>query len=540
MAAAVPRGGSGAMGHPCRGLAGACAAHYWKGTRSIQAEAFPLPPETPAGPDAASSPPVALPGWPTLRWPLLVCGYFAFQAVLRRLLGGGLTLDEAEMLLWSRTLAWGYGSQPPLYSWLQWLVFQGVPDRLLALALLKNALLAATYLAVYRLLRFAHPRPVAGVAALSLFLLPQISWESQRDLTHSVLVTAMAALTALAFWGGALGGRRLGWPGFGLAVGLGLLAKPNFVPVPLALVVAAASLADLRGRLSAGGLAVAALVAAAVVAMPAAWVLANPDLGLGSVGKLGLGLGGGSGVGTALAGLGSLAGALAGLLGLAAVVLGAVWRLRRRVPAAPAASAAQLDRLLLRSVLWGVGFVAVAIVLGGLTDFRDRWLIPVVYLLAPLGTLRVLAAAGPAAARDLLRVTAGLAALVVVALVIHFRYGRPGHPSLMRAPVAEVAAALAARHPEAVAVVAEPAWLAGNLIFRRPDLPVVSARNPGAAPAGPAVAVWWDGDRGRFIAEALSARWGGAVRLGPAERLSAPFPVQGGVPFEVDMAPVVR
>ncbi len=46
-------------------------------------------------------------------------GYFLCHIGLRLLAGGALGLDEAEILLDARYLAWGYGPQFPLYAWLQ-------------------------------------------------------------------------------------------------------------------------------------------------------------------------------------------------------------------------------------------------------------------------------------------------------------------------------------------------------------------------------------------------------------------------------------
>ena len=222
-------------------------------------------------------------------WPLLFGGYFLFQAFWRWRIGGALGLDEAQMMLNGQRLAWGYGSQPPLYGWLQWAAFQVIPDPLLAMALLKNALLAGTFLAVYRLLRSAHPPRVAGLATLSLMLLPQIAWESQRALTHSVLATTLAAVATLVFWTRVLPRRRGADLLFGVVIGLGLIAKANFVFVAPALWLAAASLADLRVRLRLAGVAVSLAVAAAICAGPLVWVVQHPDLALASADKLQLG-----------------------------------------------------------------------------------------------------------------------------------------------------------------------------------------------------------------------------------------------------------
>lgn len=476
--------------------------------------------------------------WPALDWPLVICGYFAAMAVWRRLLGAGLALDDAEILLWSRHLAWGYGPQPPLYSWLQWAFLQVVPDPLLALALLKNGLLAATYLAVWRLLRTAHPDHVAGPAALALFLVPQVSWDSQRELTHSVLATALVAGTALAFWTRALPGRPGGWALLGLVTGLGLLAKPNFVIVPAALVLAAATLAGQRRRIAPAGVLLAAVVAALVVAMPLRWALAHPELAFASARKLQTA--GGVGAAAAASGLTELARALLRVLVLPAVVLGTIRFLHRGK--AVAAPWTDLDRLLLRAVAIGAVLATAGVLLSGTANVRPIWLMPVVVLAAPVAAARLLAVTGPAGARALLRTLAVLALVVFVALGVRIRYGEPGNPALNRAPVAEIAEMVAARFPGAERIVAAPAWLAGSLVYLRPDLPVVSPETPGPPPAAGArvIAVWWDGDKRDGIVAGLARSWSTPVALSAPVRLTLPFPLQPDEPFDVDAAEVRR
>ena len=65
-----------------------------------------------------------------------------------------------------------------------------------ALALFKNSLLLASLVFTYLAVReIVDDERVALVAMFSMLLFPQITWESQRDLTHSVLATALAAAT---------------------------------------------------------------------------------------------------------------------------------------------------------------------------------------------------------------------------------------------------------------------------------------------------------------------------------------------------------
>ena len=62
--------------------------------------------------------------------------YFSLQMVMRLFTSQSAELDEAEQLLWTQDLRWGYGPQPPLYSWLQWVLFEVFGVSILALALL--------------------------------------------------------------------------------------------------------------------------------------------------------------------------------------------------------------------------------------------------------------------------------------------------------------------------------------------------------------------------------------------------------------------
>src|SRR5436190_10806859 len=127
----------------------------------------------------------------------LVTAYFAAQTLLRIFGTTSLSLDEAEMLVVSQELAFGYGaSQPPLYGWLMLLAFKLLGPSIPVLAAIKNFLLWITFTLMY----FAG-RDVLGSAfkaalvSAALISVPQIGWKAQFDLTHSVLALTMAAVT---------------------------------------------------------------------------------------------------------------------------------------------------------------------------------------------------------------------------------------------------------------------------------------------------------------------------------------------------------
>ncbi len=473
-------------------------------------------------------------------WIALICGWFVLQVIYRMLIGGALGLDEAQAVLEARELAWGYGPQPPLYMWLQWGLFRIVPDPVLALALLKNALLAGTCLAVWFLLRTAHLPRVAGPATLALMLVPQFAWESQRALTHSVLATCLAALTCLVFVTRTLPGKRGGWLLFGVLAGLGMIAKFNFAFVPPALLLAALSMKEFRGGLRPGGILVAGIVAALVTALPLRWMLTAPDLATGSRGKLDIVETAGFDPLVAAQGLGATLLAAALFLALPLAVTGFLHFRHRGTKRAAGRRLPPLDRFLWRVAVIGLVLVAVVVVASGATNVKDRWMQPVLFAVAPLLALWLIARAGDPARRGLLRAVGFAAALVLVMLPIEALYGLPGSPSRRAAPLDGLVPRLEAAFPDAGVMVADKEWLAGNLALQRPGKPIVSLdRLDGSSSCEGIVLVW--SEDGPEAAPDLARQAGAAcglanARLGGVVTFAAPYRFQPEFAFELHAA----
>ena len=85
--------------------------------------------------------------------PLGLALYFGLHLISRVLVSPSLELDEAEQLLYLQALSLGYGFQPPLYTWLQALVFAFTGPGVFGLALLKAVLLWLTWWALAPLAR---------------------------------------------------------------------------------------------------------------------------------------------------------------------------------------------------------------------------------------------------------------------------------------------------------------------------------------------------------------------------------------------------
>ena len=75
--------------------------------------------------------------------------FFAARAVVRTVVSDTPELDEAEQVIQAQTWAWGYGPQPPLYTWIQKLFFHALGTTIFALALLNGLILFGTCATAY-------------------------------------------------------------------------------------------------------------------------------------------------------------------------------------------------------------------------------------------------------------------------------------------------------------------------------------------------------------------------------------------------------
>ena len=398
-------------------------------------------------------------------WYALFAAYFGMQMVLRLLIGPALELDEAEAFFLARTLAPGYNAQPPLYFWLQWGVFQGLGDGILALALLKALLLGGTLAVLFTLLRGAVPVAAAGVAAASLALLPQVVWEAQRALTHSVLALFMSVCLLALVWRAVMRG---GWGDYlavGVAGGLTVLAKYNAALWPLALLLAAMASPDLRRRIRPERLAVAALVAAAVVAPHGLWLWENGAMGGAGFDKLGVQ---GSAALARLQGTGALVAALVAFVALALVVIGPAWWLRGGARPAPRLLAFMaLAGAMALLVLW------VFVLISGATAIKERWLLPVLWPVVPAALLWLWPQIGLRGRRWL---GGGIAALWLVAMAL-LPWASLRDPGYRAADFG----VLNDRLDPDLPVASDSLWLLGNLALIAPERRLVW----GAWPEGP-------------------------------------------------------
>lgn len=434
--------------------------------------------------------------------------YFALQTVMRVLTAQGVELDEAEQLLWTQDLRWGYGPQPPLYTWLQWGFFQVFGASIFALALMKNLLLLGTYSGTWLAARrLVEPR-LAALSAASLLLLMQIVWESQRDLTHSVLVTTSAAVT-LALVIELLHRPRTGlYLLLGVAVACGLLAKYSYALFIVAFGGALLWTPGTRRVLLDRRLLLSVAVVGLLVAPHALWVVDHlGDAVSSTAGKLSADQA--RGAGQIARGLLSLAGIWPSFLAPLWVVLALLFG--RGLSAYRDGRDPVMAGLFARYLMLLLALLAATVVIGGAAHFNDRWLQPLLFF-APL----MFFVGWPGLRRHrrlpwLAGAAVVMALLTLTLLSLRPWYdGRRAHIGDLNLPIRGVAQAMRDAGIEPAIVVSDHKHLAGSLRLGFPAARVVHSM-PGrpALPDGPMLLLTY---APRFDAlRAQRAEWSSAV-----------------------------
>ncbi|EJC73593.1 hypothetical protein Rleg10DRAFT_2054 [Rhizobium leguminosarum bv. trifolii WSM2012] len=418
-----------------------------------------------------------------IRWIfVLLAAYFTLQVGVRLATSHSLDLDEAEQAFRSQWLAAGYGPQPPFYNWLQYAVFQFAGVSLAALSVVKNLLLFIAYLLYGLTARLIlRDKALVAVATLGLLTIPQMAFEMQRDLTHTVAVFFSASIFFYGFI------RSLKQPSLasyliaGIGIGFGLLAKYNFAILPAAALIAALSDARLRPRIFDWRLVLTAAVAFVITLPHLFWLKDNLDFATARTLEKMTASGHASYPAQVAMGVSSLALATLSFAGLTVAVFAIVFGRSLR-PALTVGS--QWTRLLERMMLVFLVGILFLIVFGGAAGIKDRWLVPMLFLLPLYFCLKIEAAgvATESAFRRFIVIVAVIMIGVPAALYGSVAAARfTGHYERLNRPYATMLESLR-KQAEPAAILAGDSLLAGNLRQDIPGVPVLSVDYPGFHP----------------------------------------------------------
>lgn len=431
--------------------------------------------------------------------------YFLLQALLRLFAVSSLGVDDAEMVVITQDLAWGYGSQPPLFNWLQIGAFSVLGFGAPAIVILHFLLLFCAYVLVFlsgRLV-FASDMKAAGVT-LALFAIPQIGWEALHSHTHTLLSFAVATLTLFAMLRIFAKGQWGDYALLGVALALGVLAKYSYLPVAVAFLVAGASLPGLRGRVLSWRMLAAVVLALVLVAPHLDWVLHHPEETLSRTFKFGID----KDAGLLLAwgkGLIAMVGGVASYVALAVVVFaGAVYfPVRGRDPRVAARQGVPGGRtFVLRALAVALAFVLIAVLATRATEVKERWLQPILFM-TPFA-LMVFVEPRLTVFRERLVILFSAAIGVIFLIALTVAYLVPtvnGTPFRALAPFEALAADIEALGFTRGTILAEDFYIAGNLKLHLPEAMAAEPEYglwPRSAeqPAAPVI-IAWSGRRDR-------------------------------------------
>jgi lipopolysaccharide core galacturonosyltransferase RgtB len=469
-----------------------------------------------------STPLQSTPPWARLAWlklssagPQVVCpavlaAYGLAHVLTRLLISDGAELDEAEQLLLSQAWAVGYTDQPPLYTWLLLLVQALFGVDILSLALLKNLLLFATYLCLFRAARIVlNDAYLALLTSLSLWLIPQIAWESYRDLTHSVLVTSLSSGFCYVLVKLLQTGQTQQYLMLGVLLGLGALSKHSFLLFASALVGAVFAQPDMRGRLLDRRTVLACSLAVLIALPHGLWLLDHWHLDASPAAqKLELRHGTPS-VTVMVTGLLKLIWASIRFLTPFWLISFLTFPQLASWSTVIAQTHNRFRSLLERFFLLVLLILATAVLLFGVTHFKDRWMQPFLFLV-PLYVFVRLQGVGVAPSR--LRLYAGVLGvfgLVFLAMPLTQAWVGPwfGVYSRLHVPFEALARQFEAAGFRSGMVVAENTFIAGNLRLTFPHARVLTPElttglQVAARETGQCLVVW-DGNNKQPLPEPL-------------------------------------
>lgn len=440
-------------------------------------------------------PPMRLADRLTLNAPLIILLYYGFHAGLRASHGDILIKDEAEAIVMAQFPLWGYGPQPPLFSWLLWPLTKIFGPGVMAIAVLKHLCLAGTVLSLYWVAkRLTGSLLAAAIAAFGAMLIPQLAWESHRELTHTVLATTLCALSLMQVL------RTVDNPRFerflllGALSGLALLAKYNTVFFLTGLYGAALLEPTIRARLWRPALALVPLIIVAITLPHAIWMITNPDPLMASMPKLRID--GDRSIFTAMiSGVLSFLNAAIQFAGVAILAFGLVFfALDRKAAPAPAGKDAEswAGRFLLHLLIIASAATLIMMFASGSTAVRDRWLQPILFVTPLALTVWLSGRITEQRTHILVGACAVLAVIWTAGIGLNHRWDWLNKPSRYAAPVAEIVFQMKVDEINPGTLIVQGHWIAGNLKQAFPNADVITERFPmlPVSHEDPVILVW--------------------------------------------------
>lgn len=420
--------------------------------------------------------------WSFGRFAALLGLYCAVHFLLRLWLSDTIGVDDAIEGVFTQSLAPGYDPrQPPLYTWLLWLVQRITGPSLLSFLILKYGLLSATFLLYYKIAeRLFDDTRYAALTAWSLLLLYQIGWNLHEGVTQTQVLMLGCTATLYTFLRASDRATATNYCLFGLAIGAGLLAKLSFGAFLGCLAAGVLFTPRFRPVLLSPWLLITLGVAAVVVA-PYAWWLVDGATDLDSVFRSAVGNSNHTGylprVGKGLLSvLLTTLGFLSPLLPILLLLFPNSLRRHFTVPGTDTS----VQRLIGIMMATGLLLLVLGVLLAGVSGYKERWLHPFL-LVAPLYFFCRVRGVNPTPGRlrVYLMIVIGISTIVVGLRTAHLVVGPPlCNKCRPLVPYAKLADALAQAGFTTGTIVVRNGNTAGNLRAAFPVARIYVLNNP--------------------------------------------------------------
>ena len=181
-----------------------------------------------------------------------ITGYLLIHFAIRMGFSQTLQVDDAEQIVHAQLLSLGYPfPQPPLYSWLSWLLFQIFGTGLLAVTLLKYLLIGGTFWFIWLSSGYLFQHTQTRWLALGAFLLmPSFAWHMHQGFTHTILLGFAIALSFHATLRLHHTSNPTNLFCLGSALAIGIMAKYSFLLFAILLFLSMLSIPSFRTLLT--------------------------------------------------------------------------------------------------------------------------------------------------------------------------------------------------------------------------------------------------------------------------------------------------
>ncbi|WP_238585893.1 ArnT family glycosyltransferase [Legionella nautarum] len=393
-----------------------------------------------------------------LKQPALVLFLFAILVLLLRIFLRGqlLEIDEAEQIVMAQRLSLGYPDQPPLYSWLQYFIFQLFGRHLVSLAVLKSLLLFACLYSFHQICRlYCQSRSLAWCATLSWVFIPSISLDLIKDNTHSVLALFAACVSWYWFVAPSRLKKTAWYAIFGLFIGIGLLSKFNYLIFLGLLFASAISLSTYRAKLFNWHLLITLFIAAIIASPYFFWLSHYPNLAFRSAYKL-------TNETRQIHGfIDLIKGCL--IFVVPNIIISGLFfsNWRNSAPINP------LNSLLSRYHFMSIPLLIALVFFGGLSNFETRWLIPILFL-SPLLMFNRVKLLGELKPRVSYFLILALVTQCLFFIILIYR-GHNEQRIQQRLLLNQMMQAIKTTARPTEYLVADSLWLLGNFMLLRPE-----------------------------------------------------------------------